>query len=172
MTKDINKTCCFTGHRPEFFPWGDDKNSAGCGKLLAELDKAIEAVIAAGVERFICGNARGVDTWAAETVLEKKEARPELFLEIAVPYKGHNCNVPEVAAVQKRADLVHVVTGTDYRKAAYDERNRYMVDNSGVVIAVWDERDGRKGGGTFRTMSYAKKQGRQVIQIPWTDCLE
>ncbi len=138
--------------------------------MLAELDKAIETAIDAGVERFICRNARGVDTWAAEIVLKKKETHPEFFLEIALPFEGHNSNVTEVAEVQRKADLVHVVTKADYRKAAYDERNRYMVDNSGIVIAVWDERSGRKGG-TFRTMSYAKEQRKQIIQIPWMDCL-
>ncbi len=171
MIKDNQyNTCCFTGHRPEFFPWGDDKNSDGCRKLLAKLEEATDTAIASGVNRFICGNALGTDTWAAEIVLEKKKVHPELFLEIALPFEGHNSHVPEAAEVQKKADLVHVVSKTGDWRAAYQERNRYMVDHSSIVIAVWDERSGRRGG-TFQTISYAKEQGKQVIQIRWMDCL-
>ncbi len=42
------------------------------------------------------------------------------------------------------------------------KRNRYMVDNSDIVIAVWD---GRSGSGTGATVNYAKKQGKKVIII-------
>ena len=37
-----------------------------------------------------------------------------------------------------------------------------MVDNSSLVIAVYD---GRKSGGTLYTMNYAKKIGNELIVI-------
>lgn len=40
-------------------------------------------------------------------------------------------------------------------------RNEYMVDNADVVIAVWD---GSKGG-TCNCVNYAKKIGKNIIQI-------
>lgn len=171
ITKEIINTCCFTGHRPQAFPWGDDKEDPRCMKLLSALEDAINTAISDGVTHFICGNALGVDTWAAEIVLKKKKADPTITLEIALPFKGHNKSSPEVCAVQEKADLVHVVTTIPYHVRAYHERNQYMVDHSRIVIAVYDERSGKKGG-TFNTIQYAQMKGREVLQIPWMDYVE
>ena len=65
-------TCCFTGHR--HFPWGDDTESPHRKDLLAGLENAVDLALVEGVTHFICGNAVGVDTWAAEMVLQKKSA--------------------------------------------------------------------------------------------------
>ena len=126
-------------------------------------------MIADGVTHFICGNAMGVDTWAAEIVIEKKKTNPNLTLEIAMPFENHNKSIPEVLSVQKKADVVHVVTETDHYKRAYHERNRYMVDHSKYLIAVYDERSGNAGG-TQKTFEYARKKNKNIIQIKWMDC--
>ena len=41
------------------------------------------------------------------------------------------------------------------------KRNKYMVDNSQYVIAVWD---GSKSG-TFNTLKYARKLKRNIMVI-------
>ena len=154
-------TCCFTGHR--HFPWGDDTESPHHKDLLAGLENAVDWALVEGVTHFICGNAVGVDTWAAEMVLQKKKAYPEIFLEIALPFAGHNADEPACQLVQRQADLVHVVGKSKYRKAAFSERNRYMVDHSDFLIAVYMESHPRSG--TAKTMEYAKKQGLKMICI-------
>ena len=113
-------TCCFTGHR--HFSWGDDTESPHQKDLLAGLENAVDRALAEGVTHFICGNAVGVDTWAAEMVLQKKKSHPEIFLEIALPFAGHNADEPACQAVQRQADLVHTVGKSKYRKAAFSER--------------------------------------------------
>ena len=60
-----NKTCCFTGHRPE-------KLSVNTEFVKEQLKKAIKGAIADGYKIFISGMARGVDIWAAELVLEER----------------------------------------------------------------------------------------------------
>ena len=117
----------------------------------------------AGRDTFICGNAVGVDTWAAEMVLKKKKAYPGIFLEIALPFAGHNADEPACQWVQRQADLVHTVGKSKYRKAAFSERNQYMVDHSDFLIAVYMESHPRSG--TAKTMEYAKKQGLKLIEI-------
>jgi uncharacterized phage-like protein YoqJ len=42
------------------------------------------------------------------------------------------------------------------------ERNKWMSDNSEVVIAVWD---GGKEGGTASAVRNAKKKGQKVIRF-------
>ena len=41
------------------------------------------------------------------------------------------------------------------------KRNKYMVDNSQIVIAVWNG----KPSGTANTVKYAREQGKTVIVI-------
>lgn len=154
-------TCCFTGHR--HFPWDGQHAHPRQADLLRRLEEAIDSVLSQGATHFICGNAVGVDTWAAELVLQKKKAYPEIFLEIALPFAGHNTDEPACQAVQGQADLVHVVGTAKNRKTAFFERNHYMVDHSDLLIAVYMESHPRSG--TAKTMEYAKKQGLKLIKI-------
>ena len=154
-------TCCFTGHR--HFPWDGQHAHPRQADLLRRLEEAIDSVLSQGATHFICGNAVGVDTWAAELVLQKKKAYPEIFLEIALPFAGHNTDEPACQAVQGQADLVHVVGTAKNRKTAFFERNHYMVDHSDFLIAVYMESHPRSG--TAKTMEYAKKRGLKLIKI-------
>ena len=70
-------TCCFTGHR--YFSWGNNTGHPQHKTLLAKLEKAIDLAFAKGATHFICGNAIGVDTWAAELVLKKEKSTSANF---------------------------------------------------------------------------------------------
>ena len=155
-------TCCFTGHR--YFPWKDNTGHPQHKALLEQLERTIDLAVAKGVTHFICGNAVGVDTWAAELVLKKKRTHPQIFLEVALPFAGHNAEEPACQSVQQKADLVHVVGTEKSRRSAFFERDLYMVDHSDLLIAVYCKSHAR--GGTVKTMEYAKKQGIEVIEIP------
>ncbi len=108
---DNYKTACFTGHRPPAFEgFYKDKSPLPEG-LEAWLDETIEYLISErGVRHFICGNAEGVDTWAAKAVLKHKKLHPDITLEIAVPYEGHNESIAEIVEVEKKADMVSIVS--------------------------------------------------------------
>mgnify|MGYP004535394775 CR=1 FL=1 len=69
------KTCCFTGHRPIFFPWKDNLSDKRAQKLISELKCEIENAIHDGYTKFLWGGALGVDTWAAECVVSAKEKK-------------------------------------------------------------------------------------------------
>lgn len=159
--------CCFTGHRPKAFPWSK-KDKTRQRSLLERIEQAIDKEIEQGTRRFITGNALGVDTWAAEIVLQKKKEDPSIVLEIAVPFTGHNSDIAKVKEIQEQADLVHVVSSSKRMSAAYYDRNKYMVDQSEAIIAVYDP-ELSPGGGTANTLKYAKKQGLRINQIKWAD---
>lgn len=53
--------------------------------------------------------------------------------------------------------------GQEYNKQNYFIRDKYMVDQSDVLLAVWD---GIEFGGTYNTIKYAKEQGKKIIYIP------
>ena len=42
------------------------------------------------------------------------------------------------------------------------ERNRYMVDRSSLLLAVYDDR----AGGTFSTVKYAEKKNLTIVVLP------
>ena len=41
-------TCCFTGHRPEKLPWGDNESSPDCGLLKERLAQTLEGLYRRG----------------------------------------------------------------------------------------------------------------------------
>ena len=58
--------CCFTGHRPE-------KLDLLADIICDKLKRAVEFAIGQGKKTFVCGMARGIDLWAGQVVIEKKE---------------------------------------------------------------------------------------------------
>lgn len=149
--------CCFTG--PRAFPWKEE--SSQHRDVLRQLDAAILQAIELGATHFLCGNAIGVDTWAAELLIRQKKQHPELFLEIALPFAGHNKREVACCAVCQLADWVHVVGNAKCRRAAFYQRDRYLVDHSGLLIAV----ESPVFGGTARTVQMARAKGIPILWI-------
>ena len=154
----IEKTCCVTGHRdiPE------DKKEF----VIAELEKEIRAAVADGYTRFISGFAEGTDLIFAALIIELKAQGHPLVLEAAIPYAGRlNSADPFFQKILSLCDRIKVLCEKSSRNCYYI-RNRYMVDESSRVIAVYD---GRKDGGTTYTINYANTQGRTVMVIELYD---
>ena len=153
-------TCCFTGHRPDILPWGDDEGDPRCLALKARLDQALDRAYAAGCRHFICGMARGADLYFAEEVLALRARRPGVTLEGARPCESQADGWPEgdrrrYRAILDRCDYETLVQHR-YDRFCMMRRNRYMVDRSARLIAVYD---GVPRGGTARTLAYALRQG-------------
>ena len=158
---DENMTsCCFTGHRPEKLPWGADERDPRCVKLKEELACHLEGLYLAGIRRFICGMARG-----CEAVLALREKYPDVTLEAALP-----CDTQSSAwraAERRRYD--HLLAESDevtfvahfYAPGCMQRRNQYMVDSSGVLLAVFNG----TAGGTMNTILYAQRKGLRVITV-------
>ncbi len=72
--------CCFSGHRPE-------KLDAPEEEVKQWLSEQIYKAIAAGYTTFISGCAMGVDIWAGQIVLQKKEKNPAIH-EFMNNYSG------------------------------------------------------------------------------------
>ncbi|WP_294549832.1 SLOG family protein [uncultured Pseudoflavonifractor sp.] len=155
-------TCCFTGHRPDKLPWRDDEKDPRCVALKERLTAAVEEAYDKGMRHFICGMARGADFYFCEAVLSLRERRPGVTVEAALPCE-------EQAARWKERDrnrYFSLVAQCDYETMVqhhYDKgcmlrRDRYMVDRSAMIIAVY----GGVLGGTMYTLAYAMKKGLEV----------
>ena len=143
---DTKITCCFTGHRPNSLPFGYDEQNPQCIRMRFLIWNLLNKLITEkGVTHFISGMALGIDQICAEVVLELKARHPEITLECAFPCE-----------TQAETMLQH-----HYDKDCMQKRNRYMVDSSDIIIAVWNG----KPSGTGNTIRYAQEQEKTVIVI-------
>ena len=159
-------TCCFTGHRPKSLPCGYNEEHPACLKIKTQLRRMISGLIEKkNVTHFISGMAQGVDMWAAEIVLEYREEFPDIILEAAIPCKSQTSgwNVKYKDRYDHLLSLCDKVTILQkyYTHDCMMKRNRYMVDNSDYIVAVWNG----NMSGTEKTIKYAVQQGKPVYCI-------
>ena len=152
-------TVCFTGHRPQHFSFGFDESHPDCVRLKENLKNEIMRQIRDGADTFICGMAQGVDTWAAESVLEAKSEFPYIKLIAAIPCPDQAKHWAKQAvyryeSILKKCDDTKIISPF-YHGGCMHQRNRCMVDNSDVLIAVYDNSE---SGGTAFTVNYAKSK--------------
>ncbi len=160
-------TCCFTGHRPKGMPFGYDEKSPLCRLIKDRIYIEIKRHIELGVRCFISGMAQGADIWCAEAVAEHRTHRPELNIKLiaVIPYAVQalrwDANYKNrYFSILDAADDV-VLISKDYTSGCMHQRNRYMVDISTHLIAVY----GGGAGGTRYTLDYARKRGLAVTVI-------
>ncbi len=162
---DPSVSCCFTGHRPSKLPWGMDEDDPRCYDLKQELAARLEGVYEAGYRHFICGMAAGCDLYFAEAVLALRSEHPEVTLEAAIPCAGQADSWPRELRERQEAlvaacDEVSLLQ-RDYSPGCMQRRNRYMVEHSSLLLAVYDGMP----GGTMNTILLARRSGLRVITI-------
>lgn len=163
------KKICFTGYRPFKLPFEILNTDEVYLSFYKRAENLIKAQIELGNRYFISGMAQGADMILTGIILDLKKTYKNIFLECAVPFIGQssgytkeNKKIYEKAI--KSSDKVTVLCKS-YSINSFLIRNRYMVDSSDIVIAVYDG----KSGGTKFTYDYAIKKGRQVILLSPND---
>lgn len=158
-------TCCFTGHRPEKLPWREDEEDPRCLALKAKLSAALEDSCERGIRHFMCGVDLGAGFYFCEAVIALRERRPEITLEAVLCCEEQASHWTE----QDRERYFNLVANCDQEtmvQRRYDEgcvlrRNRYMVERSSRLIAVYSG----LLGGTMYTISYAQKRGLDIVTL-------
>jgi uncharacterized phage-like protein YoqJ len=158
-------TCCFTGHRPEKLPWGDDELDPRCLALKASMGRELEGLYRRGYRHFISGMARGADLYFAEAALRLREKYPDLTVEGAVPCVSQAERwSPEERRRWRicldRCDLETVVQ-QNYDRWCMHRRDRYMVDRSSAILAAFDGTP----GGTMYTLNYAMDRHLEILLL-------
>ncbi len=154
---------CFTGHRPKSLPWGYDETKESCILFKRVMASIIEKAILNGYTYFISGMALGIDMICAEIVLNLKKKYKNVIIECAIPClnqekKWSSSQQERYKNILKKADVVHYVSKTEYTDTCMNNRNNYMVEQSDVVIAVWNG----SPSGTGNTVKIAKNSGKKV----------
>ena len=113
----------------------------------------------------MCGGAKGADIICGELILaEKQTANPQLTLICAIPFREHAERWSfdwklRYHELLKGADKIVPVCDT-YQRGCFHIRNRYLVDNCDLLIAIYN---GEDKGGTAYTVNYAKQQGKEIV---------
>lgn len=158
--------CCFTGYRPQKFPFKLKAEDLAYKKFENALFEQVLKLAEENCRTFYCGMAMGFDIISAETVLAVKNAFSEpLKLICILPFEAQGDSFSHewkkrFYTVLEQADEIKILN-KEYHTGCYQQRNKFMVDNSDYVITWYDG----KPGGTRNTIDYTLKSGRQVFNI-------
>lgn len=165
MAMEREVTCCFTGHRPEKLPWRFDERDPRCLALKQSITRELEGLYRLGYRHFISGMARGCDLYFAEAALSLQEKYPALTVEAAVPCPTQADRWPEAErrrwrALLDRCDLETMVQQS-YDPHCMLRRDRYMVERSAAILAVFDGTP----GGTQYTLNHAMNHHLEIFLL-------
>jgi len=163
-------SCTITGHNPQRFKFKYNEEAPMCRSIKAALSEQIKTLYSKGVKIFYVGCAVGVDTWAAEIIIELKQqadfADMELFC--AIPFPEHTEKF--TAGQKKRYEYIlsqctnKETVNRYYSPVAYKRLNYFMVDKAEYLIAVYDQNKSERSG-LIQMMNYALKNNRHIIYI-------
>ena len=165
MALDENRTCCFTGHRPDKLPWGLNEGDPRCAALKLSLERELAGLYRRGWRHFISGMAMRCDLYFAEAALALRRQFPDVTIEGAIPCPTQAQKWPERLRRRWRAVLdacdLETVVQQNYDRYCMLRRDRYMVDRSAAVLAVFDGTP----GGTQYTLNYAMDKKREILLL-------
>lgn len=179
---DINKTVCFTGRRPKYlFGYNDDKSYF---KLMNYMYEIVKEAYNEGYRNFITGGAQGFDQLMFRVVNKLKKDNPNTDIKniLYLPCKEQNSKWGKEGLfgsdnydkMLKKADGIYYVSDV-YTNTCLMDRNKAMIDNSSLVIALYDDENWynekrlRNTSGTLNALNYAKGNHRNIYQISFDE---
>jgi len=175
----IRQTACFTGHRPDKLGGYDINNPISTKLRHKLLEEVIPILIKKeNISRFISGGALGMDMIAFYCVHILKKDFSHIKNILAIPfekqdkvwsdeqkywYRKMRKLADEVVLVDKikQYSIDENIPVGEYHFKKMHKRNEYMVDNSRIIVSVFD---GSKGG-TSNCLYYANKMGKSIWRM-------
>lgn len=171
---EMKKSVAFTGYRPSKLPFLNDPFCDEYRKLRSALYEEYEKLVLRDYKFFLTGGAMGCDLMAAEVILElrNKYGRRRVAHELCLPCINHDEKFDENSKRRleeiKKKSMVTYVTNEEYTSGCMQKRNKYMVNTSSILVAVYDG----LSGGTKNTVEYAKRKGKKMIVIRPNDMIK
>ena len=154
MKIEKQKAVAFSGHRIL-----DDDFSENL------LEETILSYIESGYKYFLVGMAIGFDTKCFLILERLRKIYTSIKIIACIP-----CSEQPEYFSKKNKDLYYemiksadeqVLVSPSYYKGCMQKRNKFMVDNSSVLIAYLN----KKTGGTYSTVKYAEKCNLQINYV-------
>ncbi len=144
---NVGRRGMFTGHRPERIP---EESVAQVKEWLRHTVESLAKEY--DVFSWAWGGARGVDQWGARAAVENRFTVARAYLPFPDMQKRWDYDTrKEFDSLIKHSSEVKIFS-PEYSNKAYWLRDKAMVDDADVCVAVWD---GNPHGGTYITVSYA-----------------
>ena len=147
----MDRICSFFGHRDVFCDLSD------------ELKSSIETAITEySITTFYVGDRGNFDRQASGCVLAMKKKYPHIRLVLILPYFTNKLNeYKEIYESQYDDIIIPSILDGVHPKGAITKRNRWMVDESELIIAYIT----RDYGGAYNTVKYASRSNKRIINI-------
>jgi len=153
-----------TGHRPDKIGGWTPGNPTEVwvrGALQSTLETLLRRRPEPGELVVVSGMALGVDQWWAEEAMVL-----DIPVHAAVPFKGQEDQWPEhkqrhYHELLARCERVEYISDPGYEPWKMATRNFWMIDYTGLVVAVWNG----SSGGTRNTVDEVLKRGQSFIHI-------
>lgn len=164
----MHKICCCTGHRPNGFPYAYKSDVEKHENYIKNLTTAIEnAIERYDIKEFYSGMAMGVDLDFADIVLNLRDTKySNIRLCCIIPCLDQckKWDVENIVRYNRIIDNANssIIISKRYNDDCMLARNRYMVERSDLVIAVWN---GCKKGGTWYTIRYAMSLNKPITYV-------
>lgn len=144
------KACCGFGHRNVF------------ENISSKLDNAVEEAIAQGCEIFYTGAMGDFDSLFSSAVRSAKKVYPHIKLIGVKPYLTNDINTDKDYYTALYDDIIipDELAGI-HPKAAIKARNRWIIDNSDIVLIYTV----RNFGGAYEAKRFAERNGKRLIKI-------
>lgn len=161
------KCCAFTGHRPDKLGGYNESTDLNIWVKRSLMQTIIKCYHAFEITKWISGGALGVDQWAAEIILYLKINQGYPFnLTIMKPFDSFYSIWPEHSQerflnICKEADEVITCQPEPMATWKFEYRNKQMIKNSNLLIAVWNGSE----SGTGNCLRYANLKKLPIILI-------
>lgn len=149
----IVRTCMFCGH---------SKIYSGYEKLKENLTLVVSDLIEhKKVEKFLIGNYGQFDRMSASICLDLKRLYPDIKVELVLPYYRHQVDEYERVYYLKFDNvIIPELENVPYRYRI-TKANEYMVKRSDIVVTYVN----KTTGGAAKTMAYAKRMDKKIINL-------
>ena len=145
------KTCCFTGHK--------NLTQEQAIEALHLLIKRVNELTIEGYTHFISSFANDTDVLLAQIIGSFRYKNKNLVLEAVIPIENKLNSLDKIKYALMLYNKVTVIQ-EQCGPECFQKRNKYMIDNSGVVVALWDEKTSKEA---YNAVNYARSQGKEII---------
>ena len=148
-----------TGHRPQFLPCKFNESDPWLIDLKTRL---LDWMQFNNPDKVISGMALGWDMWVADAALQLG-----IPFDAYVPFPGQptrwaDSSIKHYNYLLSKAAKVKTISKY-YSNRAFTLRDEAMVNDATGVVALLSPK--MKSGGTFYTVNYAKKNGKNIINF-------
>ena len=163
-------SCAILGLHPDEMFFKYNESHPLCIKIKSLISEQIKNFCKHGIRRFYIAGDRGASMWAGEIVAEMKGSSdyPDIELICVIPFKSccsecDDADHERFDRILSVSDTVEHINSSNDRSAA-KKCYRYTIDNSGYLVAVYNEKVKQRSG-VGAAVRYAKKRGKAIVVI-------